>query len=107
MLPPRRDCDHEIPLLEGSKPPNLRSYIIPHKQKVEVERLIKEMLQDSFLRPSHNPYSSPAILVRKKDESWRMCIDYRDLNSQTIKNKFPIHVIEDLLDELHRAAIFF
>jgi hypothetical protein len=106
MLPPKRDCDNEIPLLESSKPPNLRSYRIPHRQKTEVERLIKEMLQDSIIQPSHSPYSSPAILVRKKDGSWRMCIDYRDLNSQTIKNKFPILVIEDLLDELHGATIF-
>jgi hypothetical protein len=99
VLPPKRDYDHEIPLLEGSKPPNLRSYRISHKQKNEVERLIGEMLQDSIIRPSHSPYSSPAILVGKKDGSWRMCIDYRNLNSQTIKNKFPIPVIEDLLDE--------
>jgi hypothetical protein len=81
VLPPQRSCDHTIPLQEGSRPPNMRSYRIPHKQKDEVERLIKEMLQDSLIRPSHNPYSSQSILVRKKDGSWRMCIDYRDLNS--------------------------
>jgi hypothetical protein len=106
MLPPQRNYDHVIPLQEDSKPPNLRSYRIPHKQKDEVKRLITEMLHDSIIRPSHNPYSSPAILVRKKDGSWRMCIHYRELNSQTIKNKFPINVIEDLLDELHGATIF-
>jgi hypothetical protein len=68
-----------------------------------VEKLIQAMLKDELIRPSNNAYSSPAILVRKKDGS---CSDYRELNSQTIKNKFPIPVIEDLLDELDGATIF-
>jgi hypothetical protein len=105
-LPPPRECDHDIPLVKGSKPPNIRPYRISHKQKEEVEKLIKEMLQDSTIRPSHNPYASSAILVRKKDGSWRMCIDYRELNSHTIKNKFPIPIIEDLLDELFGEKVF-
>jgi hypothetical protein len=105
-LPPFGPTDHEILLKEGSKSPNLRTYRVPHKQKDEVERLIKSMLQDAIIRPSTSPYYSPAILVRKKDYSWRMCIDYRELNSQTVKNKFTIPVIEDLLDELHGAQVF-
>jgi hypothetical protein len=105
-LPPVRDCDHAIPLKPGSKPPNLRPYRIPHKKKEEVEQLIKAMLQDEIIKSSSSPNSSLAILLRKKDGSWRLCIDYRELNSQTIKNKLPIPVIEDLLDELQGATIF-
>jgi hypothetical protein len=71
-----------------------------------MEQLIRTMLQDEMIRPNSNPYSSPAILMRKKDGSWRLCIDYRELNSQTIKNKYPIPVIEDMLDELQGATMF-
>jgi hypothetical protein len=81
VLPPSRSCDHHIPLVEDNKPPNIRPYRIPHKQKDEVEKLIKSMLQDGIIRPSSSPYSSPAILVRKNDGSWRFSIDYRELNS--------------------------
>jgi hypothetical protein len=105
-LPPQRAADHQIPLKEGSWAPNIKPYRIPHKQKNEVEKLIKSMLQDGIIRTSNSPYSSLAILVRKKDESWRLCIDYRELNSHTIKDKFPISVIEDLLDELFGAKVF-
>jgi hypothetical protein len=106
-LPPHRDCDPGIPLKEGNKPPNIRPYIIPYKKKDEVEKIIKAMLADAKIRSSINsPYSSPAILIRKKYGSWRLCIDYRELNAQTVKDKFPIPVIEDLLDELWGAKVF-
>jgi hypothetical protein len=105
-LPPPRSIDHEIPLKPNRKPPNIRPYRVPYKQKDEVEKLIQTMLKDELIRPSNSPYSSPAIFIRKKDGSWRLCIDYRELNSQTIKNKFSIPMIEDLLDELHGAKIF-
>jgi hypothetical protein len=106
VLPPSRDCDHHIPLLEGSKPPTIMPYRIPHKHKDEVEKLIKSMLQDGIIRSSNSPYSSPTILVRKKDGSWRLCIDYKELNSQTVRDKFPIPVIEDMLNELYGARVF-
>jgi hypothetical protein len=105
-LPPFRPCDHAIPLKPGAKPPNIKPYRVPFTQKDEVSKLIQTMLTDSIIRPSTSPYASPAILVRKKDGSWCMCIDYRELNSQTVKDKFHIPVIEDLLDELHGAKVF-
>lgn len=64
------------------------------------------MLKDDVIRISVSPYSSPVILVKKKDFSWRVCNDFRKLNSQTVKNKCPIPIIEDLLDELNGAKIF-
>uniref|UniRef100_A0A8R7UXQ1 Reverse transcriptase domain-containing protein n=1 Tax=Triticum urartu TaxID=4572 RepID=A0A8R7UXQ1_TRIUA len=105
-MPPLRECDHAIPLKAGTDPPRVRPYRVPHQQKAEMEKQIRELLDASVIRQSESPYATPAILVKKKDGTWRLCIDYRKLNAQTIKNKFPIPVIEDLFDELHEAEYF-
>jgi hypothetical protein len=105
-LRPERQCDHTIPLKEGAIPPNIQPYRVPHKQKEEMEAQIKKLLEASIIQPSQSPYASPPILVRKRDGTWRLCIDFRKLNLNTIKNKFPIPVIEDLLDKLHGAKYF-
>lgn len=105
-LPPEREFDHAIPLKQGSEPPNLRPYRVPHQQKEEMEQQIKKLLEASIIRPSDSPYAAPALLVKKKDGTWRLCTDFRKLNDQTTKNKFPIPIIEDLLDELHGASFF-
>lgn len=105
-LPPFRECDHTIPLLPGAKPVNVRPYRLPHHKKNALEELVQQLLTSQTIQPSMSPYSSPAILVKKKDGTWRLCVDYRQLNATTIKNKYPIPVIEDLLDELQGAHIF-
>ncbi|KAL4325335.1 hypothetical protein GQ457_11G021080 [Hibiscus cannabinus] len=105
-MPPARQQDHAIILKEGTQPVNLRPYRFPHNQKNEVERQVFEMLAASIIRTSTSPFASPCLLVKKKDGTWRLCVDYRKLNELTIKNKFPIPVVEDLLDELAGATYF-
>ncbi|XP_024032893.1 uncharacterized protein LOC112095340 [Morus notabilis] len=104
-LPPSRTGDHAIVLHSGAKPPNIRPYQYPHAQKNEIERLIADMTLAGIIRPSQSPYSSPVLLVRK-DGSWRFCVDYRELNKLTVPDKFPIPIIEELLEELHGASCF-
>jgi Reverse transcriptase (RNA-dependent DNA polymerase) len=106
-LSPERSVDHFIPLLLNSKPVNLRPYRYSHFQRLEIEKIIEDLLQKSFIQPSHNPFASPVLLFKKKDGTWRMCIDYRQLNTSTMKNKYPIPIIDDLLDELLGAKYFF
>ncbi|RVX10301.1 Retrovirus-related Pol polyprotein from transposon 17.6 [Vitis vinifera] len=105
-LPPVRDYDHQIDLKDEAGPINCRPYRYAAVQKDAIEKLIGEMLHVGVIRQSRSPYASPVVLVKKKDGSWRLCVDYRALNQVTVKDKFPIPVIEELLEELGGSTIF-
>ena len=105
-LTPPRDHDHSIDLIPISVLPNIRSYRYPYGQKSEIERMVEEMLEVGIIRPSQSSYFAPVVMVHKKEGSWCMFLNYRKLNKITIKDKFPIPIIDELLDELHGVVYF-
>jgi len=105
-FPPMRTHDHAIALLPNTSPVKVRPYRYPHSQKTEIERIVAEMLAEGIIQPSTIPFSSPVLLVKKKDGSWRFCTDYRALNAVTVKDSFPMPTVDELLDELFGAQYF-
>lgn len=99
-LPPEKVYDHTIPLLPGAASVNSRPYKYSPLHKNEIERQVTELLQSGLTVESVSPFASPVLLVQKKDGLWRFCIDYRKLNALTIKNSFPMSLVEEILDEL-------
>ena len=105
-LPPERPEDHGIDLIPASAPPNRPPYRVSAAQQEEIMNQVNDLLEKGLIQPSSSPFCSPVLLVQKKDGSWRMCIDYRALNKITIKNRFPIPRIDDVLDKLQGSACF-
>jgi hypothetical protein len=105
-LPPSRQYDHSISLLPNTAPVNCRPYSYSPEQKNEIERQLKKMLATGIVIPSISLFASPVLLVKKKDNSWRFCVDYRKLNIISVKNKFPLPVIDEFLDEIANAKFF-
>ncbi|KAL6556268.1 hypothetical protein OROGR_005556 [Orobanche gracilis] len=89
-LPLARSHDHAIVLVNPAEPISLRPYHYPHVQKTEIEKQVRELLDLGMIRPNKSAFSTPVLLVKKKDQTWRMCVDYHALNKTTIPDKFPI-----------------
>ena len=105
-LPPPRSHDHGITLQPGAPPATVWPYRYPPAHKDELERQCAVMMQQGLIRRSSSAFSSPVLLVKKADGSWRFCVDYRALNAITVKDAFPIPVVDELLDELRGAKFF-
>jgi hypothetical protein len=105
-LPPPKEYDHQIPLLPGAQPFRMRPYRYAPALKSEIEHQVAEMLKYGIVQHSQSEFSSSVILVKKKDDNYRLCVDYRHLNALTVKTRFLVPVIDEFLDELHGAAWF-
>lgn len=105
-LPPSRACDHEIPLVAGARPVNVRPYRYPPALKDDIEKQVADMLSKGTIQHSTSIFSSPVLLVKKKDDSYHFCVDFRHLNALTIKSKYPVPMFDQIMDELAGACWF-
>ena len=102
VLPPLRGegIDHEIPLVEGSKPVFGPIYNLSENELKVLREYIDDMFRKGWIRPSSSPFGSPVLFAPKSDGTLRLCVDYRALNNLTIKNRYPLPLIAEMLDRL-------
>ena len=98
--PPEREVDFPIDLVPGTAPISLPPYRMAPTELKELKAQLQELVDGGFIRPSTSPWGAPVLFVKKKDGTWRLCIDYRQLNKVTIRNKYPLPRIDDLFDQL-------
>ena len=105
-LPPCRGHEIQIILNLGTQPTFQRPYRYPNYYRTEIENIVRDLLKFGSIKNSQSPFVSPVLFVRKADGSWRMCVDYRILNNDIVNDKFPIPVVDELLDGLSAAWVF-
>jgi hypothetical protein len=101
-----RELEFTIDLKPGTEPIARTPYRMSTPESQELKMQLKELLDLGLIRPSVSPWGAPVIFIRKKDRSWRLCIDYRQLNKATIKNQYPLPRIDDLFDQMKGATVF-
>ena len=105
-LPPHREIEFAIDVVPGATPASITPYRMAPLELKELKLQLQELLEKGFIRPSVSPWGAPVLFVKKKDGTLRLCIDYRQLNKLTIKNKYLLPRIDDLFDQLKGASIF-
>ncbi|GJT70813.1 putative reverse transcriptase domain-containing protein [Tanacetum coccineum] len=105
-LPPPRQVEFRIELVPGVAPVARAPYHLAPSELKELSDQLKELLEKGFIRPSSSPWGAPVLFVKKKDGSFRMCIDYRELNKLTVKNRYPLPRINDLFDQLQGSSVY-
>ncbi|GJS53905.1 putative reverse transcriptase domain-containing protein [Tanacetum coccineum] len=105
-LPPPRQVEFRIDLVPGAAPVARAPYRLAPSEMKELSVQLQELLEKGFIRPSSSPWGAPVLFVKKKDGSFRMCIDYRELNKLTIKNRYPLPRIDDLFDQLQGSSVY-
>ncbi|GKA59903.1 putative reverse transcriptase domain-containing protein [Tanacetum coccineum] len=105
-LPPTRQVEFQIDLIPGAAPVARAPYRLAPSEMKELSEQLKELSDKGFIRPSSSPWGAPVLFVKKKDGSFRMCIDYRELNKLTVKNRYPLLRIDDLFDQLQGSSVY-
>nr|GEZ85981.1 putative reverse transcriptase domain-containing protein [Tanacetum cinerariifolium] len=100
------DVEFRIDLIPGATPVACVPYRLAPSQLKELSEQLKELSEKGFIQPSSSPWGAPVLFVKKKDGSFRICIDYRELNKLTIKNKYPLPRIDDLFDQLQGSSVY-
>lgn len=101
-----RDVKHSIKLEPGAQPPSASPYRMSTVELAELRKQLSDLIDKGFIRPSASPYASPVLFAMKKDGSYRLCVDYRALNKLTVRNRYPLPPVDQLLDTLLGAKVF-
>jgi hypothetical protein len=105
-LPPVREVEFSINVMPGTGPISITPYRMEPTELAKLNNQLEDLSSKGFIRPSVSPWGAPVLLVKKKDGKSRLCVDYRQLNKVTVKNRYPLPRIDDLMNQLQGAAVF-
>ena len=105
-LTPQREIEFAIDVIPGATPASITLYRMALMELKELKLQLQELLEKGFISPNVSPWGAPVLFVKKKDGTLRLCVDYRQLNKMTVKNKYPLPRIDDLFDQLKNANVF-